>query len=167
VLFVVFFKLLFGEELDDMLEHEKSGEKTEERASQGVKREGTGHDELTKVCAAEESERRASQQQAETQHQLSARQPQRPDSSAPQHTEAEDQGDQSYYGQATAAASNLATSVATVYTALGFGNSSSTESEASSRSTSPQPGQKSMHTEIDEMDDATVEQYLQSRQGNV
>jgi hypothetical protein len=166
VLFVVFFKLLFGQELNDTLEHKK---KTE-GASEGSKKEGTGHDELTKVCAAEESERRASQQHTQSKEQPSKRQPARVRS-----TETQPQGvgsdgeDQSYYDQATTAASNLATSVAAVYAALGFGNSSSSssESEASSRSTSPRQGQRSMHTEIDDMDDVTVERYLQSRQSNV
>jgi hypothetical protein len=160
VLFVVFFKLLFGQELDDTLEREKRDERTETEPTKAdvLKKKSTGHDELTKVCAAEEFERRASQQErvrAET------HKPLRPaDSASAPATDGYDCEDQSYYGQASTAASNLATSVATVYSVLGFGHSSSSSSasEASSRSSSPQPlGQKLMHTEIDDMDDATTE----------
>jgi hypothetical protein len=177
VLLVVFFKLLFGQELDDTLEREKRDERSETGPAQvdGPKKESTGHNELPKVCAAEESERRASQQQAlaaERYSQSSVRGPPRPMDSVADtlaaEAKAEDQKDQSYYGQATSAASNLATSITAVYAALGFGNSSSSSgSEASSRSSSPQPTQRSLHTEIDDMDDATVERFLQSRHGSV
>jgi hypothetical protein len=170
VLFVVVFQLLFGRELVDMLEQEKR-----KSVSVGVdeKRKSTGHDTLTKVCAAEESERRASQQEAlalESKKQPAARQLPQSTGSEPERLAADlDAKDQSYYDQATSAASSLATSVAAVYAALGFGNSSSSSSgsETSSRSSSPQPGQRSMHTKIEQMDDATVERYLQSRQGSV
>jgi hypothetical protein len=177
VLFVVFFKLLFGQELDDTLKQKKSNEKTDHTpaAAGELKRGGTAHNLLTKVCAAEETERRASQHErtkADAHNQPASRQHPRPADSAeeasPPGMDGEYEEGQGYYGQATAAASNLATSVAAVYAALGFGNlSSSSRSEASSRSSSPQPVQRSLHTEIDNLDDATVERYLQSRQGSV
>ncbi|KAF1832817.1 DUF1769-domain-containing protein [Decorospora gaudefroyi] len=168
VLFVVLFKLLFGQELDDTLERQKGQEEKNDVpvAADGPISKGTGHDELTKVIAAEESERRASQRRAEVERKQA-------DSAERRSTEPEPrgeyQGDQSYMGQATSAASNLANSVVAVYAALGFGTSSSesSESEASSRSSSPQRDKSSMALEIDDMDNATVERYLQSRYGSV
>jgi hypothetical protein len=176
VLLVVFFKLLFGKELDDTLEKEKRKDSAPPAVAvdDQPKREGTGHDELTKVRAAEEAERRASQPQPRTVERNDATQSQqsaRPDDSAAG-TTAEVDGeaqDQSYVGQATTAATNLANSVVAVYAALGFGNSSSSssESEASSKSNSPQPKSQSMAAEIDKMNDETVEQYLRGRNGRV
>ncbi|KAL1801285.1 hypothetical protein ACET3X_001627 [Alternaria dauci] len=177
VLLVVFFKLLFGKELEDTLEKEKRRESAPSAVAvdDQPKQEGTGHAELTKVCAAEEAERRAPEPQPSI--------VQRDESSPRQHagtngapagraTGVDDkpQEDQSYMNQATAAVSNLANSVVAVYAALGFGNSSSSssDSEASSRrSSSSQPPNRSMATEIDNMDDKIIEQYLKSRQGSV
>lgn len=70
VLLVVFFKLLFGKELEDTLEKEKRRESASPAvtADKQPRREGTGHDELTKVCAAEDAERRASQPPPRTGH---------------------------------------------------------------------------------------------------
>jgi hypothetical protein len=138
------------------------------------KQKSTGHDELTKVCAAEEAERRASQPQpsiVERDH-APPKQPEGTNGVTAERAVEDDgksQEDQSYISQATTAASNLANSVVAVYAALGFGNSSSSsDSEASSRrSSSSQPPNRSMTAEIDNMNDETVEQYLQSRQGNV
>jgi hypothetical protein len=176
VLLVVFFKLLFGKELDDTLEKEKRRESAPSAVSvdNQPKREGTGHGELTKVCATEEAERRASQPQPRTAERDHAppRQPAGMDGAAAERAvevDGEPQEDQGYIGQATTAASNLAKSVVAVYAALGFGNSSSasSDSEASIRSSSPQPSNRSMAAEIDDMDDETVERYLQSRHGSV
>jgi hypothetical protein len=176
VLLVVFFKLLFGKELDDTLEKEKRRESAPSAVSvdNQTKREGTGHDELTKVRAIEEAERRASQPQPRTAERDHAppRQPAGIDGAAAERAvevNGEPQEDQGYIGQATTAASNLAKSVVAVYAALGFDNSSSSssDSEASSRSSSPQPPNRSMAAEIDGMDDETVERYLQSRHSSV
>jgi hypothetical protein len=177
VLLVVFFKLLFGKELDETLEKEKRRESAPSAVAvdEQPKREGTGHDELTKVCAAEEAERRASQPQPRTVGRDPAppKQPAGTDDVAAERavdSDGEPQEGQSYFGQATTAASNLANSVVAVYAALGFGNSSSSSSESdasSRRSSSPEPVNRSMAAEIDKMDDGTVEQYLQSRHGRV
>ena len=199
VLLVVFFKLLFGKELDDTLEKEKrresappavvannqpkpertghdeltrvrAAEEAERRASQPPLQ--TGHEELTKVCAAEEAERRASQpaprtvQNNSTPSSANSTRQEGSTSGTAAQVDGEAQEDQSYIGQAT---SNLANSVVAVYAALGFGNSSSSssDSDSSSRSSSAQPANKSMAAEIDNMDDATVEQYLRGRHGSV
>jgi hypothetical protein len=177
VLLVVFFKLLFGQELDDTLEKEKRRESAPSTVPVDNRpvQEGTGHDELTKVCAAEEAERRASQPPprfVEKDGKPSSRKSSRSESSATERAPGVDgkaQEDQSYIGQATAAATSLANSVVAVYAALGFGNSSSSssESEALSRSSSPQSPNRSMAAEIDQMDDEKVERFLQSRQGRV
>lgn len=177
MLLVVFFKLLFGKELDDTLEKEKRRESapTAVATDDQPKQKSTGHDELTKVCAAEEAERRASQPQPPTveRDHTSPKQPEGTNGVTARRAVEDDgksQEDQSYISQATTAASNLANSVVAVYAALGFGNSSSSssDSEASSRrSSSTQPPNRSMTVEIDNMNDETVEQYLQSRQGSV
>lgn len=176
VLLVVFFKLLFGKELDDTLEKEKRRESAPAAVATDdqPKQKSTGHDELTKVCAAEEAERRASQPQpsiVERDH-APPKQPEGTNGVTAERAVEDDgksQEDQSYISQATTAASNLANSVVAVYAALGFGNSSSSsDSEASSRrSGSSHPPNRSMTAEIDNMNDETVEQYLQSRQGSV
>jgi hypothetical protein len=176
VLLVVFFKLLFGKELDDTLEKEKRRESAPAAVATDdqPKQKSTGHDELTKVCAAEEAERRASQPQpsiVERDH-APPKQPEGTNGVTAERAVEDDgksQEDQSYISQATTAASNLANSVVAVYAALGFGNSSSSsDSEASSRrSSSSHPPNRSMTAEIDNMNDETVEQYLQSRQGSV
>lgn len=77
----------------------------------------------------------------------------------------EDEGHQSFTDNATAAVLNLANSICAAYAALGFGSPpSSSESGVSSRSSSPHPSNKSLDVQIDDLDDATVEQYLQSKQ---
>ncbi|RMZ68750.1 f-box domain containing [Pyrenophora seminiperda CCB06] len=180
VLFVVFFKLLFGKELDDTLEQEKSrgsAPTARENTSpaNGPKKEGTGHDELTKVCAAEEAERQAEQRTSQHIPSPEASATARESTSEPVgmrgsavagHDGAHE--DQSYIGQASSAASSLANTVTAVYAALGFGNSSSSTSasdpESSSRNSSPHPRNRAMAAKIDGMDDETVERYLQSKQ---
>ena len=183
VLFVVFFKLLFGKELDDTLEQEKRRESAPAVGGSaapinGPRKEGTGHDELTKVCAAEEAERQAEQRALQPQpspEESTTVRESRMEPAAAQASAAaghdEDQEGQSYIGQASSAATNLANSVAAVYAALGFGNSSSSSSssdpESSSRNSSPYPADRTIAAKIDGMDDETVERYLQSRHGNL
>jgi len=176
VLFVVFFKLLFGKELDDTLEREKSRERAPspgENAApaNGPGKEGTGHDELVKVCAAEQAERQAEQQASQPppspEKLTTTRELKSEPAAADGHDE--DQEDQSYIGQASSVATNLANTVTAVYAALGFGNSSSSssssssDSESSGRNSSPHRANRTMAAEIDGMDDETVERYLQSR----
>ncbi|KNG50805.1 duf1769-domain-containing protein [Stemphylium lycopersici] len=173
VLFVVIFKLLFGQELEETLEREKRRESAPVLADE-PRREGTGHDELTKVCAAEEAERRASQPPSSAAEPASARREKsKPAAPGPSTAEPENHGqngqsDQTYVDQATTAASNLANTVVAVYTALGFNNSSSSssDSEAETRTSSPQSSKQPMAAEIDGMDNETVERYLQNRHGS-
>ncbi|KAE8857745.1 hypothetical protein PTNB73_08993 [Pyrenophora teres f. teres] len=176
VLFVVFFKLLFGKELEETLEREKSAESAPDvreiaTPANGPKKGGTGHDELTKVCAAEEAEQqaelRASQPQVSPEESITTRDSKSELAAAPALAATDDneeQADQSYIGQASAAATSLANTMTAVYTAFGFGNfsSSSSEPESPSRSSSPHPANRTMAAEIDGMDDETVERYLQS-----
>ncbi|KAF2849574.1 DUF1769-domain-containing protein, partial [Plenodomus tracheiphilus IPT5] len=67
---------------------------------------------------------------------------------------------------ATAAASTLATSIYGVYAALGFATASESSSDTEDDDTR-QHSTISAHAQIDDMDDATVEKYLQARQSNL
>jgi hypothetical protein len=174
VLFVVFFKLLFGQELDDTLEKEKKLERTSTAPvkADGQETDDMTHDELKKTRTDDAPQHLPPRSKSSVVESGSATsQPERPQVQPPvaerssNEIDGDNQEEQSYIGQATSAANNLASSVAAVYAALGFGNSpsQSSGSEASSRSSSPQPANQSMAAEIDDMDDATVEMYLQAR----
>lgn len=161
VLFVVFFKLLFGKELDDKLEREKSDKSGgSQPASDGSSR--------TRSTQQGDPERAQDVhlQIADTNSQPpKAKLPETQPLSAPPQEQDEDQG---MISSATSVASNLANSIYGVYAALGFANSSSSSgSESSSRSSTPQPSGTAVGEKIDDMDDATVEQYLQARHGSM
>lgn len=151
VLFVVFFRLLFGKELDERLENEKTPEKTTSTAvaAKELKTDTTEHDDL-------ETTRTGKVTSPSEQYVSSTAQPADGDAQS-----------QSITDTATVVVSRLADSICAAYAALGIANIfSSSGSEASSRSTSPGPSSKTLDSHIDALDDATVEQYLQSRQGN-
>jgi hypothetical protein len=175
VLLVVIFKLLFGKELEATLEQEKKKESMPAAlgtAANEQRKEGIGHDELTKVCAAEDDERKDSQHPTAT----TEREVAKPERLEPAETrspaansEYGDGNTQGYVDQATTAMSSLTNSVIAVYAALGFGNSSSStsDSEVSNRSCSPQPSNHSIAKKIDNMNNETVERFLQDQTSNV
>ncbi|KAF1912167.1 hypothetical protein BDU57DRAFT_523572 [Ampelomyces quisqualis] len=121
VCFVVFFKLLFGEELQATLEANKGGNE---------KREGPNRDEHATSASSDE------------QHEA--------------------------HSSASTAAASLSNNITAALVAMGLWDdaSSSSASEKHGHEHSPQPSGQSLEARVDEMDDATVERYLQSRHGS-
>ncbi|KAH7381257.1 hypothetical protein DE146DRAFT_624421 [Phaeosphaeria sp. MPI-PUGE-AT-0046c] len=154
VLFVVFFKLLFGEELERTLE-ERKGEKEE------VERQ-----RMESVQAsADETGNRAPVQDVNVDGGIDARPQTQP---KPRVAEVESDEDDSGYS-ASAAVTSLSNNIYAAFVAMGLWDepsSSSSESEAQSREPSPQRSGRSLESRVDDMDDATVEKYLQSRYGS-
>ncbi|CAO2647609.1 Nn.00g085310.m01.CDS01 [Neocucurbitaria sp. VM-36] len=151
VLFVVFFKLLFGKELEEKLDEGKTIER-----SQNAPATGTGSATGTKEEDSLKNTRPVEKEAPSLQ----------PDSpkKEPEKENGEENG--GITSTATTAASNLANSIYAVYAAMGFGRPSSSESDTSSRSSSRQPSSRSVEAQIDDMDDATIAQYLQSHNGS-
>ncbi|KAJ4378031.1 hypothetical protein N0V83_000861 [Neocucurbitaria cava] len=147
VLFVVFFKLLFGKELEDKLGEGTTNGQSHDvpAAADGLKKEAEHQDESNTAGAIE---------------------PEAPSSQAEPSTIEPAKENGGITGTATNAATNLASSIYAVYSAMGFGVPSSSESDASSRSSSRQPSSRSVEAQIDDMDDATVAQYIQSQNGS-
>jgi hypothetical protein len=158
VLFVVFFKLLFGEELEKTLEA-KSGEKNE-----AVVDVGRGERKL-----AVGDERRSTNEDIEGRRGSTKVGNQVPAAKAsPLAAQDEDEEADSGYS-ASAAVTSLTNSIYATFIAMGLWDedSSSSDSEAPNAVASSKPSKGSLDSKVDDMDDATVEKYLQSRQGNV
>jgi hypothetical protein len=155
VLFVVFFKLLFGEELERTLESKK-GEK--EEADEKTRRTVSGG-------GASKSEE-AREQNLHTQDAPTApvQTEQPPAHSTPPVAKGESEDEGAGYSP-TAAVTSLSNNIYAAFVAMGFWDdtSSSSESEPQTREPSPKPSGKSLESRVDDMDDATVEKYLQSR----
>jgi hypothetical protein len=68
----------------------------------------------------------------------------------------------------TAAITSLSNSIYAAITAMGLwdNNTSSSDSEEPSEDPTPKLSDKALAAGVDDMDDATVEKFLQSRQGN-
>lgn len=152
VLFVVFFKLLFGEELEKTLDG-RSGEEKEKR--DGIENAApvqNGNENKAPVQDTQLHEREDAQPRTQPQ---------------PSVTEDQSEGDDSSYS-ASAAVTSLSNNIYAAFVAMGLWDepSSSSESEAPSREPSPQPSGRSLESRVDDMDDATVERYLQSRHGS-
>lgn len=151
VAFVVFFKLLFGEELERVKE-EKRGES------------GRGKEKKESLPSADgESGRgiedgRKDGQKAETEVE-------KPSEPAPRVEEDEEASGYS----PTAAVTSLTNNVYAALVAMGLwgDGSSSSEEEGQTQDPSSQPSDPLLDSRVDDMDDATIEQYLQSRQSNV
>lgn len=159
VLFVVFFKLLFGEELDKTLEAKK-GEK--DRPERKVERK-------EKVPAVGDRSGSTSEDPGSGKKMTTEVETEQPHAKAqtPVVQDTSDEDESSY--SATAAVTSLSNTIYAVFIAMGLWDeaSSSSDSEGPSRSNSPQPSGRSLDSRVDNMNDATVEQYLQSRQSNV
>jgi hypothetical protein len=163
VLFVVLFKLLFGEELDRTLESRKGEEEESEKKTVRV-----GDDEENP-----KSEAHGRREHNIPMHDGAAARvqtEQKPAQSMPpaagDESEDEDSG-----SSATAAVTSLSNNIYAAFVAMGFWDdttsSSESESESSSREPSPKPSGQSLESRVDDMDDATVEKYLQSRHSRV
>lgn len=152
VLITVFFKLLFGKELQETLAQEQI---CEDGGSEAVTTEGSKAD-------GEEPGKTETTRSTET----------KPTSPQPgtviegPKSEIDGEGeDRGVVGVATSTASNLVNSIYGFYSALGFTNpsSSSSDSDATSRGSSRQTSRRSIDAHVDDMDDATVEHYLQAQ----
>jgi len=168
VLFVVFFKLLFGEELEKV-NAEKKSEQMEGRGKVG---RNDARDEGKQDAADVPDVGDRSEQSSNVSvkpGKLDAIETEKPEARVPQSTEEgpDDDGDSSY--SATAAVTALSNSIYAAIAAMGMWNdtSSSSDSEPQSRDTSPGPSNSALQQGVDDMDDATVEKFLQSRQSNV
>lgn len=162
VLIVVIFKLLYGKELNEVLEQEKSNESVPSTVAADGSRQDRDHDELTKGHTTEKDGGYA-RRRASTPTDIPGERG--PEAANPYH---DNQNDQSYAGQATAAVSSLSSTVFAAYKALGFGNSSpsASDSDASSRNSSPHSSGQSTATKIDNIDNKTVERFLQDQTSN-
>ncbi|KAF2026599.1 hypothetical protein EK21DRAFT_103129 [Setomelanomma holmii] len=159
VLFVVFFKLLFGKELETTLEA-RTDEKHEEKASAVEPGEGAHASHETEGIDIERPEEATKSIHVEEEKPA----PQ------PQTSNAEPEADEDDAGySATGAVTSLSNGIYAAMAAMGFWDdgSSSSGSEATSRSPSKPASSRSMDAQVDDMSDATVEKYLKSRQGNV
>lgn len=155
VLFVVFFKLLFGDELR-RVEGEARADVEQEKETRRVER--------TEIAPPVEERRqvaRESRKESETETVGT----EKPSAQADVKEESEDE-ESSY--SATGAVTSLSNSIYAAFVAMGLwdDNSSSSDDEEPGRKSVPQPTGQALDTKVDNMDDATVEKYLQSRQGN-
>jgi hypothetical protein len=162
VFFVVFFKLLFGQELEWTLD-ERKGEKkeAERRKSEQVER--------TENVPLVDGRSSATQDGVRSVGNVPEKQVEQPRAqSAPQGTEEADEEEVSSYAP-TAVVTSLSNNIYAALVAMGLWDdtSSSSDDEAPKSDPTPKPSGRSLESLVDDMDDATVEKYLQSRQGNV
>jgi hypothetical protein len=150
VLFVVFFKLLFGEELERTLE---SGRGEKEGGERNRRAGGDG--------ASDRSQER-------DMHVQDGATERREDEHSVNPVEREETEEEDGAFSPTAAMTSLANNIYAAFVAMGLWDdtSSSSESEPRSREPSPNPSGRSLEAHVDDMDDATVEKFLQSRHSN-
>jgi hypothetical protein len=165
--FVVVFRLLFGEELERVVEgeREKSEEGYERRNGEVFEIEGEKR-ESQKVTVQDgrpaqnrsDHEIQRTPEQNPTPPQIHTKEP--PTQAAPPTSDDTSDEDRSTY-------SALSNNIYAALAAMGLWNdtSSSSSSATTSRDPSPPASTRSLEAAVDDMDDATVEQYLQSRQG--
>lgn len=155
-LFVVFFKLLFGQELENMLDNKMGGREEADRIE--VKR-STSRPTSENI----EKYRTADPVRART---IAADTPATATETI--HSTEEDESD-GIGATATAAVSSLSNSIYAGLAAMGLcdaPSSSDSETENSKSNPSTQASSRSLEAQVDDMDDATIERYMQSRQGN-
>ncbi|KAL6709863.1 hypothetical protein ACN47E_000648 [Coniothyrium glycines] len=148
VLLCVFFRLLFGAEMERALrEAEGKGE-----GAAGVM-DGAGDRERKEEMASSSD---APQSKPEPEHVMR---------NTVVDEEEEQEQNQSMTSSVTDAAASLANSIYAVYAALGFTNSSSSSSESGSedKDDASQSTHDDLHAQIDQMDDAAVERFLQAK----
>lgn len=163
VLIVVIFRLLYGKELKDVLEQEKSNESVPATLAADESRQNTEHGEQTKVYAENDGANARWRASTPTEP------PAQPEPEAAANPDDKSQNTKGYAVQATTVVSGLTSTVVAAYKAFGFGNSSSSsasDSDASSRNSSPRSSEQSTAAKIDSIDDQTVERFLQDRTSN-
>lgn len=164
VLFCVFFKLLFGKELEDTLQQNNEGREDESKKREVEVGGNSDEDTRTRIQVTENIQKKEVLPSP-----ASLDGPTLPSKSDSESADIAREGSEKYkqeQGIVGSAASNLANSIYAVYAAMGFTNSSSSsssQSEGESRGSSPPRSGEKLHAEIDKMDDTTVEQFLQSR----
>lgn len=155
VCFVVFFKLLFGEELEKTLEARKGEkEEAERRESQ----------QLEEAAMQSRKDGGESAVPADGGGNVQASAQSNPSAVRDDKVEEEDASN-----PASSAVTSLSNNIYAAFVSMGLWNdpSSSSESEVrSNRSPSPKPSGRSLESRVDDMDDATVESYLQSKHGS-
>jgi hypothetical protein len=158
VLFVVFFKLLFGEELERTLKA-KRGEK--EEVERREKAQVESNDSMAKREGVRQAEPVRNEGTPQVQSEEKTLQP------TPRVADDEEDESQSSYS-ATAAVTSLSNNIYAAFVAMGLWDeaSSSSGSDAASREPSPPASGRSLEAQVDDMSEATVEKYLQSRHGN-
>ncbi|KAH8722951.1 hypothetical protein GQ44DRAFT_621622 [Phaeosphaeriaceae sp. PMI808] len=158
-LFVVIFKLLFGDELEKTLRHKKSEAAGEaERPVQNVHNEPPTFDDPKNTSKESATSPDACYPVAEKQF-----------STPDPLTENGEKVVRNNDNMATAAVTSLSNSIYAAVVSMGLWDESlsSSDSDAPKRSQSPQVSGQSLAAQVDGIDDATIEKYLQSRQSNV
>lgn len=167
-LFVVFFKLLFGKELDDMLESRKGEKKEAEAKKSGIEEGDDSEDGASFHSTEENAEHGPGKQNGVQKREVNgdkvtpAKEPSRP---TPERSDSEPEA-----GGPTAAVTSLANSLYSAIATLSFrddSSSSSSEDEAKKAKATSAASNKSADAQIDDMDDATVAKFLQSKNSNV
>jgi hypothetical protein len=156
VLFVVFFKLLFGKELENMLDSKKGENAESDRNEVQHSRSRPAAENRQAIGTGDLAKGRSVATESPTTR-----------SEPSSGTEEAESG--SIGATATVAVSSLSNSIYAGLAAMGLwdhGESSSDEAH-NKRSPSPQASGRSLEAQVDDMDDATIEQYIQSRQGNI
>ena len=147
VAFVVFFKLLFGEELE-RVKKEKRGEN--EREEQ--RKESLSSVDGETGRGIEDGQKDGHRAETDVE---------KPSEPAPRVEEDEEASGYS----PTAAVTSLTNNVYAALVAMGlWGDGSSSSEKSQTQHSSSQPSDPSLDSRVDDMDDATIEQYLQSRQ---
>jgi hypothetical protein len=158
---VVLFKLLFGEELARVNGEKKPEQVKGKESVKNDKPKGSGEQAtaVQNTATLPGAGHRSEPSKESVKHSAQAPQPT---------AEGPNDDEESSYS-ATAAVTALSNTIMAAFAAMGLRNdtSSSSGSEAPSRDTSPKPSDKALQKEVGNMDDATVEKFLQSRQGNV
>jgi hypothetical protein len=155
VLFVVFFKLLFGEELEKTL-REKKGQTGELESKMRQEGDGANGDVGGSSPKGDPESVGKSKTSSTEQPQVQA--------STPPVQKVEEEDESRY--SATAAATSLSNSIYAAFIAMGLWDEDSSSSD-SEVPVSPKPVDSRLDSKVDNMDDTTVEKFLQSRQGNI
>ncbi|KAH7074126.1 hypothetical protein FB567DRAFT_453309 [Paraphoma chrysanthemicola] len=161
VCFVVVFRLLFGRELEEVVEGKKEEGEGKGDLEQGMRSAEETSSQNSKDPGVVEAEKSKESQRIEEKDAA--------ENKASRNAEPEVDEDDAGYS-ATAAVTSLSNTIYAAITAMGLWDdtsSSSSESGEPSRDPSPHASGRSLEAQVDDMDDATVEKYLQSRQGNV
>jgi hypothetical protein len=152
--FVVVFRLLFGEELEEKVKESK---------------ENSGGAEERGVEDEAENSEEGSVPVRQTQKTPTKSEPSPADPAPPSSKPTNNEDEQDSTASTTSSAiSSLSANIHAAFVAMGLWDdtSSSSESGKPSREASPHPSGRSLEARVDDMDDKTVERYLQSKHGS-